>query len=401
MLSQICIVRLREKITRSSPKLDNMATLPKTSGLPSHTKARSEADARREELRLQAEEDRIFRDITWMPGFDQSKVTRPCRGDIMTMGEIILWDPISRSCVRDQAPYGVRRIFFAASTVLSMHLDQPEGRDDKPHEQDWFWVFVHDELDSGNSRLKGIAPEFLRQMICFFTQGFGSTSEQLNIAAKGSSCMKSLRTAMAEWCTLTGLQVFDDQPPHIVETSRKRPRQEVQHTNTSAETSSLPTTVSTPGGPDQTNSLKPPQTIVKITQTQRINDLQEELQSMQNKYKELKSEHQALSAKNSSNEKAIQLVRQLARNVESAVPEILDGPGLGRRQTINQKSRASACAYVMIYRQIALSNVLNLRVRAPQWLLSQAEVAESREPANDHSLSEHMRTAANDIGYPQ
>ncbi|KAJ1325935.1 sigma-E controlled sporulation protein [Microdochium nivale] len=282
-----------------------------------------------------------------------------------------------------------------------MHLDQPEGRDDKPHEQDWFWVFVHDELDSGNSRLKGIAPEFLRQMICFFTQGFGSTSEQLNIAAKGSSCMKSLRTAMAEWCTLTGLQVFDDQPPHIVETSRKRPRQEVQHTNTSAETPSLPTTVSTPGGPDQTNSLKPPQTIVKITQTQRINDLQEELQSMQNKYKELKSEHQALSAKNSSNEKAIQLVRQLARNVESAVPEILDGPGLGRRQTINQKSRASACAYVMIYRQIALSNVLNLRVRAPQWLLSQAEVAESREPANDHSLSEHMRTAANDIENPQ
>lgn len=255
----------------------------------------------------------------------------------------------------------------------------------------------NDELDSGNSRLKDISPEFLRQVIHFFAQGFGSAPEQLNNAKKDSNCMRSLKTAMAEWCTLTGLQVLDDHSPRLAEYSRKRPRQEVQHTNTSVEASSLPNTVSTLGGPDQTIPLKPPQTIVKITQTQRINDLQDELQSMRNKYEELNSKYQALSAKNSSNEKAVQLVRQLALNVESAVPENLDSPGAGRWQSIDRRSRGISCAYVTIYKQIALSNVLNLRVRAAEWLRTQADVAESREPVNDHALSELMRSAATDI----
>lgn len=110
------------------------APVPEMAFSPTHV-----AQRKMDDLRQQREEDRIFREVTWMPGFDGSAVQRPSRDTIMIMGKVLLWDTVSRSDARENAPLGIRRLFLDASTVLSMNYEyQTLNAGEEPHKQDWF-----------------------------------------------------------------------------------------------------------------------------------------------------------------------------------------------------------------------------------------------------------------------
>ncbi|KXJ90135.1 hypothetical protein Micbo1qcDRAFT_227244 [Microdochium bolleyi] len=177
--------------------------------------------ARKEALRLQREEDKVFRKITWMSGFDESKTKRPSRCDLTIMCEVILWQHGTDDRCREDAPYGVKKLFLAACNAFRQHWDDDASKFQQTYEpHGWFWHFVADELYEGSiSKPSGVTPRLLWQLVRFYMDGFQNLATSSTTSLTQIDPMFGVTIALVEWKSLTmpekhGLEPLDTSDSH-------------------------------------------------------------------------------------------------------------------------------------------------------------------------------------------
>ncbi|KAJ1325936.1 hypothetical protein MN608_09137 [Microdochium nivale] len=200
---------------------------------PSDQDVAAEVAAQIAKFRLNREEETVFRNITWLPKFDATKVRRPARIDLIAMGKVILWNPVTGTSDMQDAPYGIKKLFTAAINVFRLFQTQSEdmsnfGQTFAAHQARW-WS-IRDELFSEEvTRPSGVTPELLFKLTQFYVDGFRDLICSNDISFPAMDPMYGVCITISEWMALMTPEQHSTQPRYVEQLLLQQPSAEDNH----------------------------------------------------------------------------------------------------------------------------------------------------------------------------